>query len=389
MAGDALDLLVASRSCFVSINRAPYRELAKRGLRVAIVVPRELTFGGHPQKAEPREADDPPIYELESTGGHGRLWTFRGIRNVLRRNSPRIVLLDTDPGSRLSIEVGLYQRMRKRKTACISCDNMPHTLLGELRRGPRDGAKFLAARALSRLSASVVDHVFCLTSDILDVNRRKGFDSHLSIMRLGFDPAIFFPDARVRDSRRHELGIASAPCIGYFGRISQEKGLHVLLGALELLLDLDWFLLLDRFTTYGSQYAEQMRAQIQERLGGRVREFDASHSEIASYMNATDIVVVPSISSPGAKEQYGRVVPEAMACGNVLVVSNSGALPEIAGDAAVIVPEGSAQELARELRKLLTNENLRRAYSSRSVIRAQAFTISQQAKQLLDVFRTW
>jgi len=57
-------------------------------------------------------------------------------------------------------------------------------------------------------------------------------------------------------------------------------------------------------------------------------------------MNAADLVVVPSVSTPNWKEQYGRVVPEAMACGKTLIISDSGALPELLDGKGYIFKEG-------------------------------------------------
>ena len=82
--------------------------------------------------------------------------------------------------------------------------------------------------------------------------------------------------------------------------------------------------------------------------------FDATHREIPDYMKAADIVVLPSISTPTWREQYGRVIPEAMACGKIVVGSSSGAIPEVIGDSGFVFPEGNVRALAALLRSLLT-----------------------------------
>jgi len=56
--------------------------------------------------------------------------------------------------------------------------------------------------------------------------------------------------------------------------------------------------------------------------------FKANHTEIADFMNATDISVLASIPTKKWVEQYGRVVPEAMACGNRVIISDVGAQNE-------------------------------------------------------------
>ena len=70
-------------------------------------------------------------------------------------------------------------------------------------------------------------------------------------------------------------------------------------------------------------------------------------------MNAADLVVVPSLSTPNWIEQYGRVVPEALACGCRVIASNSGALPELLGSHGRLVeeadPNGLAHAIAAEI----------------------------------------
>ena len=77
----------------------------------------------------------------------------------------------------------------------------------------------------------------------------------------------------------------------------------------------------------------------------RTVTFTALHDAMPNYMRAADIVVMPSI----IKEQYGRVAPEAMACETAVIVSDAGALPELVGDAGIIVPQGDVVALAKAL----------------------------------------
>jgi glycosyltransferase involved in cell wall biosynthesis len=113
-------------------------------------------------------------------------------------------------------------------------------------------------------------------------------------------------------------------------------------------------LLIDNFSDYQTGYTMQLEERI-ESLGisERVVRFDARHDEMPDFMNAADIVVLPSLSTPKWKEQYGRVLPEAMACGKVVVGSNSGAIPELVADHGRIFPEGDVKALAAILADLL------------------------------------
>ena len=88
-------------------------------------------------------------------------------------------------------------------------------------------------------------------------------------------------------------------------------------------------------------------------------------------MNASDITVLASISTPKWKEQYGRVIPEAMACKNSVIVANSGALPELVGDAGFVFEEKNIDELAQNIENLIKNQNICSDYKEKAYQRAQ------------------
>ena len=85
--------------------------------------------------------------------------------------------------------------------------------------------------------------------------------------------------------------------------------------------------------------------------------FDASHNEMPQYINATEIVVLPSITTNKFKEQYGRVMAEALCCGKIVVASNTGALPEIVSNAGFIFEQKNVTELTHLLENIIVNIN--------------------------------
>ena len=69
-------------------------------------------------------------------------------------------------------------------------------------------------------------------------------------------------------------------------------------------------------------------------------------------------MVVPSLTTPQWKEQYGRIIAEAMACGVPVVGSDSGAIPEVIGDAGLVVSENDPMALADALSRLMSDQKL-------------------------------
>ena len=134
-----------------------------------------------------------------------------------------------------------------------------------------------------------------------------------------------------------------------------EKGIDTLVRAVASLKELSWRLLLNRFEM-ATSYASGIERQIAEAgLADRVLWAPSRHGAVARLMTASDAVVLPSISTPKWVEQYGRVVPEAMACGNLVIVSDSGAPKELVGPSGLVFPEGDHEALARLLRGIVAN----------------------------------
>jgi glycosyltransferase involved in cell wall biosynthesis len=117
--------------------------------------------------------------------------------------------------------------------------------------------------------------------------------------------------------------------------------------------------MMDSFDIYASEYNKEISRLLSEsEIGNRVVFIKPSHFEIAAYMNATDIVVVPSVSVVNWKEQYGRVAAEALACGKEVIASDSGALPDLLGGHGFLFQEGNVQDLQELLAsRLRTHEN--------------------------------
>jgi glycosyltransferase involved in cell wall biosynthesis len=346
-----IDVLVISHACFTSINRNVYHLLVKDGYRLEMVVPESLRFPSGVREAQPAMPEDPPIHFLNLIGDNPRTYSFEGLDELLKEKKPSIVLLDNDPVSRLAIFAGEWCHKNEALLFCISCENLPLGILPSIR---RRGLKSLPAIMLKRWMLSktknTVDGIFTINRDGQKIFQEEGY-RWVRYMPLGFDPAYFFPDADNRLRIRNELGLKNT-IIAYFGRLTTEKGIHILIRALAGLKNLPWELMMDAFDEFGSDYSQQVKKELEEAdIMDRVVYISPSHFEIAAYMNAADLVVVPSVSVPNWKEQYGRVAAEAMACGKTVIASDSGSLPELLNSHGILFPEGNVEVLREILKK--------------------------------------
>ena len=148
--------------------------------------------------------------------------------------------------------------------------------------------------------------------------------------------------------------IPSRITIGYAGRLVHEKGIEVLLqrarhtaGRLAAENSRQWSALLTRCRQLARELANRRPRPVSRR--GLLR------TEMPQFYNSLDILVVPSLTQPNWKEQFGRVIMEAMACGVPVIGSDSGEIPNVIGDAGVIVPENDPAALTRALADLIKN----------------------------------
>jgi glycosyltransferase involved in cell wall biosynthesis len=84
-------------------------------------------------------------------------------------------------------------------------------------------------------------------------------------------------------------------------------------------------------------------------------------------------------------EGFGLPVLEAMACGTPIVTSNTTSLPEVAGDAALLVDPTSVEETSAALKRIVDDEALRATMRSRGIVQASKHTWGQTAKLVRDL----
>lgn len=380
----AIDILGVGHAPILRVNRGVYQALRRLGWRVELAIPARLPWSS--ETAQPDHADDPPIHRLPAKGGSLRTWTFEGLRRLLNARAPRIVYLENGPDSRMAWEIGRWCARHGAKLVLNTNENDIPPVLQALRsRGIRHALRSLRTRLWVVFTRRYIAHIVAISRTGRDAMASLGFGKAVSVTPLGYERRLFYPDAARRAAMRARLGLRHT-VVAYFGRLGPHKGVHVLIAALGRLTALPWQFLIDDFEHAPGDYAGRLRRAIDDAgIAGRTTFFTATHDEMPDYMRAADIVVVPSVW----REQYGRVAPEAMACGCAVVVSDAGALPELVGSAGVVVPAGDTEALAGAISRLITDPDGRGALAAAGEKRARiSFTADRQAALLDRLFRS-
>lgn len=133
----------------------------------------------------------------------------------------------------------------------------------------------------------------------------------------------------------------------------------------------------------GHGWEDSLRAIEELGLRDSVRSVGyVSDDDLPALYSAAGAFILPSLH-----EGFGIPVLEAMACGAPVVTSNSSSLPEVAGDAALLVDPLDTEAIAEAVRRLLDDEGLRASLRAKGLERAKLFPWSRTARETLQVYR--
>jgi glycosyltransferase involved in cell wall biosynthesis len=205
----------------------------------------------------------------------------------------------------------------------------------------------------------------------------KGYDGPVYVIpQFGVDPSLYQPAA---------LPVDGPFTIGYVGRLVAEKGISDLLNAVVKLPG-HWRV---RLLGNGPQREALRTLAHSLSIADRVA-FDAHipACEVPAYLSRLHAVVLPSHTQSNWKEQFGRVLIEAMASGVPVIGSDSGEIPRVIGDAGLVFPEGYVDALRAHLQTLMDDRELWQTLSKRGRERVLArFTQAQVAAETVAVYQ--
>lgn len=366
-------VLYISKALVVATYQRKLEEIAKfPDVELRAIVPPFWREGDYRHTLDSRyTAGYELVAEHMRFNGHFHLHYYPGLQRHLVEWQPDVVHVDEEPYNFATAHAIWHARRVGAKAIFFAWQNIhrlypPPFYFFEL----YSLLKSHAAQAGSRQAQEVL--------------RQKRYSSPSAVFpQFGVDAALFAPatDAGAADKVFR---------IGYVGRLVRAKGVHVLLDAAARLAFPFSLQLI------GTGPAEPNLRYLAKSLGIEDKvEFSGQVASDAmpNHYRQLDVCVLPSLSMPNWKEQFGRVLIESMACRVPVVGSDSGEIPEIIGRAdpdrgGMTFPEGDAEALAEKITQLHGDPSLRHSLGGQGRARVLAeFTQERIAAQTVLMYR--
>jgi len=363
-----LRVLMISKACVVGMYQKKLEELARLpGMELSLAVPPYWREG---PRVLPLERMYTAGYELHvlpmALNGHFHLHFYPGLDSLIRRLRPQVVHIDEEP-------YNLATFLAMRAGQAHGATALFFTWQNLLRQYPFPFRHFEHYN-LQHAAAAIAGN-----QEAVGVLRAKGYAGPIHVLpQFGVDPDVY---RRESPSARE----STAYTVGYVGRLVEEKGVQILLRAVAG-LEGPWNL---RVIGAGP-YLEALKALSRDLGLERRVSFESwkPSEEMPRCLNDLDVLVLPSLTRRNWKEQFGRVLVEAMACEVPVVGSSSGEIPHLIADAGQVFPEGDERALLDALHRLMQDPILRAALGQRGRARVlEHYTQHQIAAGTYAIYR--
>ncbi len=331
-------VLRISHSSVVDAWRGRERALRARGVDVTLLSARRFDEGGAIVELVARSGED--VTGVATLGSHPALFLYDP-RPIWRAMAAEWDVIDIheEPFALATAEILLLRALRRSRTPVVlyTAQNLP-------KRYP------VPFRWLERWALHTAGGISACNADAAAIVVEKGFAGRPRVIPLGIDPSAFGPAATADppEPPSHSDSAEGSPSsivVGFLGRLVPEKGVRILLEAVARDSRLR-----ARIVGSGPLASELPRYAASLGVSDRVEVLSAiSSDDITGFYRSIDVLAVPSLPTRRWTEQFGRVAVEAMAAGVPVVCSAAGALPEVVGDAGIVVPHGDARSLASAL----------------------------------------
>jgi glycosyltransferase involved in cell wall biosynthesis len=236
------------------------------------------------------------------------------------------------------------------------------------------------------------DAFFAMSSRAREALLREGVpDDKIAVIGNAVDTYRFKPDSQARVQWRESLRLpAECLMVLFVGRLHESKGVFHLVDAAHRILSREPVRSRLHFVLAGRGGAETALRKRIRRLGIEDHVSilgSVPHAEIHGLFASADIFVLPSIPTRYWQEQFGIVLIESQACGVPVVSTHSGSIPEVVGNAGLLVQPADHLALSEGILSLAEDTRRREALATASRQRAVThFSLPVVGKKLLAAY---
>lgn len=220
-------------------------------------------------------------------------------------------------------------------------------------------------------------HAIAGNQEAAHILQKHTFSCPVSIIpQMGITPNYFFPKKRLK--------LYSFSLV-YVGRVVEEKGIAFLIHALTLLPSSIHLTFIGQgpFKKQLSNLVSKHKLQKRVHFLGYLPQ-----KNLVDSLSQHHVLILPSLTTKHWKEQFGRVLIEAMACGLPVIGSTSGEVPHVIGNAGLIFPEGDVSSLASSILRLYNDKTLYNSLVKKGLARVKKHYLNKHlAQQLYSLFK--
>ena len=355
---------VVSHAYVTPVNHDKLRALAALDdIDLTLLVPDAWRTATSVLRLPPLETPYPIVVSRLARSGRIGAYRYRDL-GPLRRARPDIVHAEVEPWSIAALQV--VRAAGSARVVLFTWENL-------------EGPRRLASRAIERFVLPRVAHVIAGNHGARARMLRRGVPAErLTVLpQLGLAPARYASGDAARARTAGAPPADGLPVVGFVGRVVPEKGVDVLVDAVDGLAA--------RLLVVGDGAVRgDLEARTARWPAGKAAFVGAvADARVPDYIACMEVLVLPSRTTPSWAEQFGHVLIEAMAAGVPVIGSSSGAIPEVIGEAGLVFPEDDPVALRAQIAVVLEDPTLRkrlveqgrarvaRLYTNERVARAQ------------------
>lgn len=339
-------VLMVSKALVVASYRSKLTELGRLGAEVIAVAPPAWIEEG---RAIPFEAGNTDAFEIIQApmawNGHYHLHYYPSLSRIVKQTQPDILHVDEEP-------YNLATYLAFRDAGSVGARALFFTWQNIHRTYPPP------FRMMERFVYRHAGYALAGSQTAGEIVAQKGFEGPVAVIpQFGVDTDQFAP---TQPARRPFTA-------GFLGRLVPEKGIADLMSAFQRMDPPSRLIVAGDGPLAPFVESAGMDLKRHNRLERYPR---VPSADVPGLLHRMDALVLPSRTTRRWREQYGRILIEAMASGLPVVGSDSGEISNIVGDAGIVFPEGNVDKLAEALIQLAESPERRREIGRRGRERA-------------------